>query len=171
MRLIPVLLFFIASLDANAQKTIPCSCKGFIDTNYKGSLLLKDAPKGKVIQPIPYQHKKGDYLLFDITQTADSFFFIKMKYTVSGIAYQGWIKKGKYLATYLKKDSTTLPLFYEASYTAKVKNKVPGKGVNYFEIFNCTQNWLYIRELKKNSKLQGWIHSQTQCPVPSASCR
>lgn len=169
----PVLIIFIlfTYVSSFGQKTISCTCQGFIDTSYKGNLVLKDFPKGKVTQSIPYRHKKGDYLVFDITQTADSFFYVRLKYQHSGIAYQGWIRKGKYLTTYIKSSHSELPLFYEASYTSKIKTRLPVASANYFQIYNCTQNWIYIRDIKQNPGMQGWIHAQNQCAVPSGICR
>jgi len=167
------LVFFyllFACLNSSAQQPVSCACKGFVDSNYVGIIHLKDTRTGKSVQSIPYKHKKGNYLLFDITQAADSFFFVKMRYAISGNSYEGWIKKSKYLVTFLKQESLEIPLLYEASYTSKIKTKIPTKSFINFQIFNCTQNWVYIKGLKRDSKLQGWIHSQNQCINPLANC-
>ena len=162
-------LLFVC-LNSSAQKPVSCACKGFVDSNYVGVIYLKDTRTGKSVQSIPYKHKSGNYLLFDITQAADSFFFVKMRFAISGNSYEGWIKKSKYLVTFLKQVSPEISLLYEASYTSKVKTIISSKISTNFQIFNCTQNWVYIKDLKRDSKLQGWIHSQNLCISPLANC-
>ena len=171
MKLISLIFLLLSCLNSRGQKSNPCNCKGFIDTSYNGTLYLKDSPKEQIIESIPYQHKKGNYLLFDISQVADSFFFVKMKYTLTGKTYQGWLRKAKYLNTYIKRDSLELTLFYEASYTSKIRTKTSNKKAKPFQIFNCTQNWLYIKKNDKDSKFEGWIHSQNQCSNPTTTCK
>ena len=171
MKFAAFILLLLAFLNSPGQKPISCTCKGFIDTSYRGTIYLMDSPKGKITQSIPYEHIARNYLLFDITQVADSFFFVRMNYAISGGTYQGWIKKAKHLITFVKRDGLELPLFYEASLTSKIRIKTSTKKVSQFEIFNCTQNWLYIRELKKVSLFHGWIHSKDQCANPTAVCK
>src|SRR5436189_6126793 len=118
------LLFLLLTFNATAQKATTCACEGFVDLEYKGSILLFDKPNGILLKKLKHDFKKEDYLIFDIDKAIDSFFHVNIQYAINGKSYKGWINKTKYLATFIRNYDTTISLYSKPGLTSKIKARI-----------------------------------------------
>ena len=163
-------LFLISAGPVHAQKMFPCSCKGFVDKQYPGSIAILDSPNGKLLKNARHDLKNRDYLVYSIDKVADSFYHVKMQHAIAGKPVEGWIKKSKYLVTYLNRRDSMVTLYSEPNAVSKIKTVIPGGTPALFQIFNCTKNWIYIRKISGIPRLEGWLAAKNQCADPGGIC-
>ena len=157
-------------MDVTAQTVTPCDCRGFIDNDHDGLIALYDKPAGKIIRRIKNDLKNEDYLIFDITKVADSFFYVKMKYDANEKIYEGWISKSKYLVTYVQDYNRDVSLYSKPNTTSAVTRKVVKNSSGIFQVMDCNGNWVYLKENTKPAKAAGWLQSDKQCANPYTNC-
>lgn len=170
MKIWPIFFLLVLNNPVTGQKTFVCNCKGFIDTGFKGNIAFYEKPGGKQISLVKYQHKKSNYLLFDIDQVADSFFYVRMKYALTGESFRGWIRKSGNLVTMLRKSGAGIELYAEPGAASKIRYHIPGPVSGNFQIFNCSKSWLYIKGLLQKPLVEGWLQTKDQCVQPVSTC-
>jgi len=166
-----VILFCLLTINAIGQKISSCACRGIIDPDYKGFVSIYDKPNGITTKSIKHDLKNEDYLVFKIDKVTDSFFHVKLEYAINGKSFQGWISKSKHLITYLRNYDSAISLYSKYNTSSKVKAVIPSSSSSSFQIIDCKENWIYIKEIiRKSHKSEGWLKSEDQCANPYTTC-
>ena len=156
------------SFNAAAQKVTSCDCEGFVDLDYKYSVFLFNKPNGSLSKSLKHDFKNEDYLTFEIDKTSGNFFHVKIQYAINGKSYQGWVKKAKYLATFIKNYDSTVLLYLKPNVTSV---KILQESSSSVQIADCKDNWIYIKSKSTASiKFEGWLQSKDQCANPYTTC-
>ena len=170
MKIWAFLFLLFAYSYAPGQKSFTCNCKGFVDTSFKGNITLFEKTGGKPVSQVSYLHKKGNYLLFDIDQVADSFFYVRMNYTLTGESFRGWIRKSVYLVTGLNTTGAEIILYAEPGAASKIRYHIPGPASGNYQIFNCSKSWMFIKGPGQKPLSEGWLQTNDQCAHPVSKC-
>ena len=167
-KIILVLFTIFISACHNSHKC----CKGSASLIPKHSYIaIYDKPNGIQVDSVINDTINEDYVGICIKKIKRGYAkIISRNVLIDTIPKQGWIEL-KYLGINPAIYSGMMMLRTEPKATAPIMNIInnPWWG-SLYNIYDCTNQWLYIRTIVDGKVVEGWMAPEDQCCNPYSTC-
>ena len=168
MKKILIILTIFTFTTAHSQ----VKCRAIIDWKYLGTIDIYTRPNDKIIFQVKNDSLNEDFLLLDILDQTETYFFVSISLNSEQNKKVGWIKKADYIGVYVKHEEFPMDLtIYKDKKESDIDKTVIKKWTSkLLTIELCSDNWTYVLVKHNGQIYKGWIKTDKLCANSYTYC-